>query len=108
MKSLLTPKRVIQTVLLVIVFIAVVYAVRQNPTAREVVGEAFAGLFGFFTTPFILEASVALLGLITVVTYNQWRINRDGDGWVTLEETDPQSAKSTNTSESQTPTDGTP
>ena len=89
MKALLTPKRLLQALLIVIGIIGITLAVRQNPTAREVVRDAFAGLFGFFTTPFILEASVAIGGLIAVVTYNQWRINREGDGWVTLSDPEP-------------------
>jgi hypothetical protein len=89
MKALLTPKRLLQALLIVIGIIGITIAVRQNPTAREVVRDAFAGLFGFFTTPFILEASIAIGGLIAVVTYNQWRINREGDGWVTLSDSEP-------------------
>lgn len=89
MKALLTPKRILLAITFAAGLTAIIIAVRQNQTAREVVRDAFAGLFGFFTTPFILEASVAIGGLIAVVTYNQWRILQEGDGWVTLPDPDP-------------------
>jgi hypothetical protein len=88
MKALFTPQRLLKAFALACAFVGIYYAVQQNETAREVVGDAFAGLFGFFTTPFILEISVALIGLITVVSYNQWRLSQEGDGWVTLPESD--------------------
>jgi hypothetical protein len=88
MKALLTPKRLLQALAVIIGLGLGLAAVRQNATAREVMGEAFAGLFGFFTTPFILEVTVALVGLISVISYNQWRISQEGDGWVTLPESE--------------------
>lgn len=88
MKALFTPQRLLKAFALACAFVGIYYAVQQNETAREVVGDAFAGLFGFFTTPFVLEISVALIGLITVVSYNQWRLSQEGDGWVTLPESD--------------------
>jgi len=102
MKALFTPKRLLQALAVVVGVVALVLAVRQNATAREVVWEAFAGLFGFLTTPFVLEASVAIGGLIAVVSYNQWRISREGDGWVTLSETESQTGKD------ETPADAVP
>lgn len=56
----------------------------NDPTAREVVGGGLANVFGFLTTPFILEGAVAFIGLVVVMTYNQWRENQD-DGWVIME-----------------------
>lgn len=105
MKSLFTPKRLLQGLLIVIGLTLVTIVVLQNPTAREVARDAFAGLFGFFTTPFILEASVAIGGLIAVVTYNQWRINREGDGWVTLSDPEPPLPTPPNSAPNSTPTD---
>lgn len=55
-----------------------------SPTAREVFGDAFFYLIAFFGTPFVLEATVALMGLLTVVTISHWRIQKEGDGWVYL------------------------
>lgn len=103
MKTLFTLKRLLQSLAILIGLTVVVIAVRQNPTAREVVTDAFAGLFGFFTTPFILEASIALGGLIAVVTYNQWRISREGDGWVTLPDSERHSENAPTSLASQPP-----
>jgi hypothetical protein len=71
--------------------------VRVSPTAAEVAGTALRNVFVLVTTPFILEFCVALLGLVLVMTWNQWNIDREGDGWVTMEfpaseeaKTDPQ------------------
>jgi hypothetical protein len=79
-------KRFFQLAVLIVVLVIAGLAIRSQPTAREVVWQGFANLFGFFTTPFILEATVAVLGLIAVMTYNQWRISKEGDGWVYLPE----------------------
>lgn len=57
----------------------------KSTEAREVVGEGVWNLFGFFTTPFVLETSIALFGIVAVVTYNQWRLNKDGNEWVEME-----------------------
>lgn len=84
MTTLFTRRLLVQSTLVAAVLAAAVAAIRQSPTAREVVWQAFTNLFGFFSTPFILEATVAVLGLIAVISYNQWRISRDGDGWVVL------------------------
>lgn len=54
------------------------------PTAREVVGETALTLFQVFTTPFILELSVAFLGICVVITLNQMRLERDKDEWVPM------------------------
>ena len=61
------------------------YVVWTSPEAREVVTESVFLLFTVFTTPFILETSVALMGLAAVITYNQWRLSREGDEWVEME-----------------------
>jgi hypothetical protein len=57
----------------------------KSEDAREVAGEAVWDLFRFFTTPFILELSVAIMGLLAVTTYNQWRRSKDGPEWVEME-----------------------
>ena len=54
------------------------------PTAREVIGETALTVFQVLTTPFILELTVAFLGVCAVITINQWRLDRDKDEWVTL------------------------
>jgi hypothetical protein len=42
----------------------------KSAEAREVVGEGLMNLFGFFTTPFVLETSIAVFGIVAVMTYN--------------------------------------
>ncbi len=58
----------------------------RNEASREVTLQAAANFFGFVTTPFVLEATLALFGLVAVMTYNQWRLSKEGDGWVVLPE----------------------
>jgi hypothetical protein len=62
-----------------------VIACRVNETAREVVLEGLGYLFAFFTTPFILEASLFIGGLGLVMIINGLRMEREGDGWVEME-----------------------
>lgn len=49
-------------------------------------GEWIGTAMGILTTPFFLEGSFMILGLITVVTLNTWRRHRDGDEFVYLEQ----------------------
>ena len=86
MKSLLTARVLLKLGLTLAVVVAAVLLVLNHPTAREITLQGAANLFGFVTTPFILEATLALLGLVAVMTYNQWRIHKEGDGWVILPE----------------------
>jgi len=65
--------------------VGVVVAVCVNETAREVAVQGLAYLFAFLTTPFILEASAAFVGLFIVFAINNRRIAREGDGWVEME-----------------------
>ncbi|MCB1207990.1 MAG: hypothetical protein KDK97_01625 [Verrucomicrobiales bacterium] len=65
--------------------IGIAWLARTNETAREVLSSAGWATFTFFTTPFILEASVALLGLCMVIAWNNRRIEREGDDWVVME-----------------------
>lgn len=64
----------------------------SSATAREVVGIAVKNLVGLLATPFILEATTAIIGLTIVVLWNQWRIQKEGDGWVYLARTEPDAA----------------
>ena len=63
----------------------IVIACRVNETAREIVMEGIGYLFAFFTTPFILEASLFIGGLGIVMIINGLRMEREGDGWVEME-----------------------
>ena len=49
-------------------------------------GEWVGTIIGVMTTPFFMEASFAILGLVTVITLNHWRQQKDGDEFVYLEQ----------------------
>lgn len=49
-------------------------------------GEWVGTIIGILTTPFFMEASFAILGLVIVVLLNNWRHQKDGDEFVYLEE----------------------
>ncbi|MBC8002821.1 MAG: hypothetical protein H7X97_09570, partial [Opitutaceae bacterium] len=49
-------------------------------------GEWVGTMIGIATTPFFMEASFAILGLITVISINLWRQHKDGDEFVYLEQ----------------------
>jgi hypothetical protein len=69
-----------------LVFVAaIVIAAIVSEAAREIILQGLAYLFTFFSTPFVLEASVAFIGLCIVFIVNSRRIAREGDGWVVME-----------------------
>jgi hypothetical protein len=43
-------------------------------------------MIGIVTTPFFMEASFAILGLVIVISLNHWRQHKDGDELVYLEQ----------------------
>ena len=49
-------------------------------------GEWVGTLIGIMTTPFFMEASFAILGLVIVIGLNYWRQHKDGDEFVYLEQ----------------------
>ncbi len=51
-------------------------------------GEWIGTMIGVMTTPFFLEGSFIVIGLMIVVTLNHWRQKRDGDEMVYLEQVD--------------------
>ena len=67
----------------------------SSAEAREIAVESAFLLFTVLTTPFVLETSVALLGLVAVITYNQWRLSREGDEWVEMEVRPSEESKET-------------
>lgn len=69
---------------------ALVTLLAVNATAREVGLEAFKTLFGIVTTPFILESTIALVFFCALMLINQWRLKKEGDGWVYLVSQEPQ------------------
>ncbi|MBE7495232.1 MAG: hypothetical protein HS117_09815 [Verrucomicrobiaceae bacterium] len=56
-----------------------------SPDLREIVFEGLGYMWAFFTTPFILEASVFFIGICVVLIINNLRMEREGDGWVEME-----------------------
>ncbi len=49
------------------------------------VGEAFGMVAGVFSTPFFMEGSFAVIGLLIVLGLNIWRRHREGDEFVEIE-----------------------
>jgi len=49
-------------------------------------GEFFARILGIITTPFLMEVTLFVLGIVVVMTLNNWRQRRDGDELVYLDE----------------------
>ena len=50
------------------------------------VGESIGMVVGIMSTPFFMEASFVILGILIVVGLNTWRQHKDGDEFVTIEE----------------------
>jgi hypothetical protein len=57
------------------------------------VGESFGMVAGIMSTPFFMEGSFILLGLIIVISLNTWRRNKDGDELVYLDGDGPEAKK---------------
>lgn len=69
-----------------LVFIAGVTAFWQvSEVGRELLAKSFMTIAGYLATPFILETSAALFGLVVVLVYNEWRRGKDGPDWVEME-----------------------
>ena len=51
-------------------------------------GESFGTIAGVMSTPFFMEASFFLLGLVIVIGLNTWRRHKAGDEFVTIETSD--------------------
>ena len=49
-------------------------------------GEWVGTMIGIMTTPFFMEASFVILGLVIVIFLNHWRQQKDGDEFVYLEQ----------------------
>ncbi len=83
-------KRIISSLALPLLIVTgFVVLVILNDTAREVAHDSFVMIFSIFSTPFIFEATCALLMLLALFLINQWRLNKEGDGWVYLMTQEP-------------------
>lgn len=49
-------------------------------------GEWLGFMLGIMTTPFLLETTFVILGLIIVISLNTWRRQQEGDEFVQLDE----------------------
>jgi hypothetical protein len=50
------------------------------------VGEWLGTIIGIMTTPFFMETTFVILGLVIVISLNTWRQRKDGDEFVYLEQ----------------------
>lgn len=55
------------------------------------VGESFGTVAGVMSTPFFMEGSFFLLGVVIVIGLNAWRRRKEGDEFVTIELEDTKS-----------------
>lgn len=55
---------------------------------QGLIGEWVSLMVGIMTTPFFMEASFVILGLIIVISINTWRRRKEGDELVYLERVD--------------------
>lgn len=55
-------------------------------------GEWLGTLIGLMTTPFVMETSFVILGIVLVITLNHWRRVKEGDDFVFLEQIDEENA----------------
>jgi hypothetical protein len=85
-----------------------VYMVSTDEEMAAVATEAFWGGFTFFTTPFVLETSVALFAILLVGIVNQRRIEREGDGWVLMPRDSAKESAETQGSQSGSNSDSAP
>jgi hypothetical protein len=53
-----------------------------------VVGESLGTLAGVMSTPFFMEASFFVLGVVILLSLNTWRRHRAGDEFVTIDTSD--------------------
>jgi hypothetical protein len=72
-------------IFLVLFITGVGVAWKSNEIARELLAKSFMTLAGWLATPFILETSAAITGVIVVLTYNEWRRSKEGPEWVEME-----------------------
>jgi hypothetical protein len=79
-------KQVIVAVAILLGVMVVSVAIRLAGAAPGLLGEWFGMIAGFLSTPVLLEVSFFTIGLIIVVSVNHWRMKREGDEFVYLEQ----------------------
>jgi uncharacterized membrane protein len=55
-------------------------------------GEWLGMVIGLMTTPFVMETTFLILGIVLVVTINHWRRTKEGDDFVFLDQINAQDA----------------
>lgn len=80
----------------------IAYAWQTSEAAKEILAKSFFTIAGTLASPFILESSIAIFGLVAVLTYNQWRREKDGPEWVEMEVPDSPKIDSAKTTASET------
>ena len=79
-------KQVIVAVAILLGVMVLSVAIRLAGSAPGLLGEWFGMIAGFLSTPVLLEVSFFTIGLIIVVSVNHWRMKREGDEFVYLEQ----------------------
>lgn len=64
---------------------SIITAWQVSDTAKELLAKSFFTMAGTLATPFILETSFAIIGLVLVLVFNEWRRLKDGPDWVEME-----------------------
>ena len=82
------PRQVIAGVAVIAGFSALLVLIAAGRFLPGLGGEFFARILGIISTPFLMEVTLAVMGLVLVLTLNHWRQRREGDELVYLEEID--------------------
>lgn len=87
MSASVLPKRWwLLPLLIAILFISgIITAWQVSEVARELLAKSFFTIAGTLATPFILETSFAIGGLVVVLVFNEWRRLKAGPDWVEME-----------------------
>lgn len=101
-------RQVIVAVAILLGVLLVTIAIRLAGAAPGVLGEWFGMIAGLLSTPVFLEVSFFAIGLMIVVGVNHWRMKREGDEFVTLDEVGSSSDRATdgNSVRDSVPEDG--
>lgn len=68
--------------ILFVTAVAIVW--RTSEIGQELLAKSFMTIAGYLATPFILETSVALTGLVIVLVFNEYRRAKDGPDYVEM------------------------
>lgn len=80
------PRQVIAGVAVIAGFSGLLVLIAAGRFLPGLGGEFFGRILGIISTPFLMEVTLAVMGLVLVLTINHWRQQREGDELVYLEE----------------------